>query len=259
MDRSFLTKPAVIAASRQFVCIRLTTYENAAEAKYLESICPTGSGQLENTVFTILAPDGKRQLSRATRSAGQAFDDASDMAQTMNRIAAWYRPKTTDRVPELPTVASVRLAIDVAACDSQPLIVVYGKSAAARKEMVAKLRPLAWSDDFRGRFVYVVAADSKDLRKIAGARGEDGVLVVQPDRFGLKGTVLKTSPADASSDSLAKCLEEASARFSKRPESFHAHVHEGRIEGVFWNTVIPVTDPMERRARQETQAESGRP
>src|SRR5271156_4216622 len=107
MDRSFLSKPAVIAASRQFVNIRLTTYENATEAKFLKTICPTGSGQLENTVFAILAPDGKRQLTRASRSPREAFDDAADMARAMNRIAAWYRPKNAGSVPDLPTVANV--------------------------------------------------------------------------------------------------------------------------------------------------------
>ena len=69
MDGSFLSQPKVVAAARQFVCVRLTTYENKAEAGFLKAICPTGSGELENTVFTILAPDGKRQLARASRSA----------------------------------------------------------------------------------------------------------------------------------------------------------------------------------------------
>ena len=38
MDKSFLSQSEVIAASRKFVCIRLATYENAEEAKFLKSI-----------------------------------------------------------------------------------------------------------------------------------------------------------------------------------------------------------------------------
>src|SRR5438132_8002472 len=108
MDRSFLSQPEVIAAARQFVCIRLTTYENASEAKLLKSICPTGSGELENTVFAILSPDGKKPLTRTARSPSHAFDDAARMAETMNRLASSYPPKTKPNqlLPDLPTVAN---------------------------------------------------------------------------------------------------------------------------------------------------------
>jgi hypothetical protein len=256
MDRSFLSQPAVIEASRRFVCVRLATYENAAEAKFLEAICPTGSGRLENTVFTILSPDGKRQLSQASRSTREVFDNAGDMTRAMNRIAAWYRPKAADIIPDLPTVASVRLAINVAACDDQPLIVVIGKSARARGQLIARLKPLAWSEEFRGRFVYVTASQTKEIETIADAGVDDAVLVVQPDRFGLKGSVLTACRGKANSEDLAACLRQGIVQYSRRDETFQDHVHEGRLEGVFWQTAIPVTDPMERRARQQTKANS---
>ena len=67
MDRSFLSQPEVITAARKFVCVRLATYESAAEGQFLASICPTGSGELENTVFAILSPDGKQKLARVSR------------------------------------------------------------------------------------------------------------------------------------------------------------------------------------------------
>ena len=65
MDRSFLSKPEVIAASRAFVCVRLTTYEDKEEGEFLTTFRVTCSGELENTVFTILSSDGKKQLARA--------------------------------------------------------------------------------------------------------------------------------------------------------------------------------------------------
>src|SRR5918911_333929 len=73
MDRRVLSDPAVVAASRDFVCARLLTYESAEEGKFLESICRTGSGQLENTVFGFLAPDGVTPLTRVGRGPEHVF------------------------------------------------------------------------------------------------------------------------------------------------------------------------------------------
>ena len=64
MDRSFLSDKGIIRASRGFVCARLATYENKEEAEYLGRIFRGRSGQLENTVFCIMSPDGKDRLVR---------------------------------------------------------------------------------------------------------------------------------------------------------------------------------------------------
>ncbi len=60
MDRSFLADADVIAASRMFVCIRPATYEDAGEADFLKKIFVGRSGELDNTVFVLLAPDGEQ-------------------------------------------------------------------------------------------------------------------------------------------------------------------------------------------------------
>jgi hypothetical protein len=252
MDGSFLSQPKVVAAARQFVCVRLTTYENAAEAAFLKSICPTGSGELENTVFTILSPDGNRQLARASRSAREVFGDADRMAETMNRVATWYRPRPTaaEGLADLPTVANVRLAINVAACDNQPLVVLFDKNAANRHELADKLKLLAWSDEFRGRFVYAGASSDNDLSAIDDAQGDAGILVVQPDRFGLTGTTLARAPQAGSVEVLARCLRDGLVKHRPQKETYRSHVREGKEAGAFWETVVPVTDPMERQARQ---------
>jgi hypothetical protein len=260
MDRSFLSQPEVISASRQFVCIRLTTYENASEAKLLKSICPTGSGELENTVFAILSVDGKKTLTRPARSPSHAFDNATRMAETMERIARSLPPKRTadQSSPELPTVANVRLALDVAACDRQPLVILFAQDQASRRELTEKLKPLAWSDELRGRFVYAESSTEQDLAPIAGARAAAGFVVVQPDRFGLKGTVLKQVPGTTSGDELAQAFREAASKYQPQVETFRAHIQTGRLAGAFWETKLPVTDPMERQARDRTRREEGK-
>src|SRR3954453_627314 len=106
MDRSFLSKPEVIAASVRFVCVRLMSYEDADEMQFLKSVFTGRSGEAENTVFTILAPDGKKTLVKATRTTKQGFADGDDLAATMKRVAGQFDARR-DGTPPLPLVAGV--------------------------------------------------------------------------------------------------------------------------------------------------------
>src|SRR5262249_47298268 len=150
--------------------------------------------------------------------------------------------------PELPLVANVRLAVDVAACDNQPLVVVYGPDASARRALEERLRPLAWEDRFLGQFVYAATTIAKDVASVNGAK--PGIMVVEPDQFGQKGSVLGHVGADANSQELARLLAEGIALHQRQDKTFENHVREGQRRGVFWETAIPVTDPMERNARE---------
>ena len=79
MDGSFLTTEEVIEASRNFVCIRCATYEDAEEAEFLRWVF-TRRDSLENTVFCMLSPDGKEKLIRADRGPMQ-FRRPSNMVK----------------------------------------------------------------------------------------------------------------------------------------------------------------------------------
>ena len=164
MDRSFLADKDVIAASRKFVCIRLATFENAEENEVLKGFFARG-GNLENTVFTLLTPDGKTKLVTAGRSPVWAFGGVSGrginaqpeepikkMGQTMEAIALVYpgKGKAAKGSPPLPYLADLRLALNVSAADRQPLVVVYSKSTEERKQMEQELSKVAWSDQFIG-------------------------------------------------------------------------------------------------------------
>src|SRR5262249_14780832 len=150
----------------------------------------------------------------------------------------------------LPRVSNLRLAIDVAACDNQPLVVLFGTDAAALKTLEQRLIPLAWRPPFLGRFIYVHTALAREIKELAGARVEAGVLVVQPDQFGLKGTVLAQIRADADRTELVECLQQGMTRHQRVAKDFGSHVGMGHQQGIFWETVIPVTDPMELKARE---------
>jgi hypothetical protein len=251
MDRSYLSRPEVIAAARDFVCVRLMTYENPFENDFLKTFDITRSGEVENTTFAILAPDAQTRLVRASRSARNTFRDAAAMAESMARIAKRYPGKpTAGDPPPLPTVATVRLAVDVAAADNQPLLVVVGEDEATRKRLTDRLRPLAWGEKFRGRFVYATAAGSKDLTEIEGATRAAGVLIAEPSKFGLSAKVIGQLPATASADDLARGLDAALASFHRTAAEHRSHVRAGKQEGAFWEPALPVTDPMEKRARE---------
>src|SRR5262245_59734750 len=94
MDRSYLSQPEVIAASRQFVCVRLATYEDAEEGAFLKALVPTRSGELENSVFAILSPDGNDNLVRASRGIRHVYVDSRAMAEGMDQIARHLAAKS---------------------------------------------------------------------------------------------------------------------------------------------------------------------
>ncbi len=259
MDRSFLSKPEVIAASRAFVCVRLATYEDAAEAAFLKALFVGRSGEVENSVFCVLGPDGKERLTKAGRSPRHFFADAGEMAQALRRIAA-ARPGRLPgdgSPPGLPTVASVRLALDVAACDNQPLAIVVGPDG-VRQKLEATLAEFAWRDDFIGRFTYAAAAGADDLKQVEGSAPGAGVLVVQHDQFGLSGKVLCQLGPEASSAQIAKAMRASLERYHRYAKTFKNHVDAGHRLGIFWETTIPVTDPMERNARERGKLKAGK-
>lgn len=245
MDGSFLSQQEVVTASRSFVCIRLLTYENEAENRFLKALWVGRSREVENTTFAILGPDGKKVLVKPSRSPGHTFEDGRELAATMKRLARSYASDQKPGSP-LPTVASVRLALDVAACDRQPLIVLNGSNP----RLAAKLETLAWSNDFIGKFIYSRAASHMDLAKISGVEKDAVLLVIAPDRFGQSGKVLlQLDSSNASTAAIVTALNRGRTMYVPKDETYYDHVFAGRQKGAFWETAIPVTDPMELQAR----------
>ena len=76
MDVSFLSSKATVEASRPFVCIRLATYENQEEVDFMKALYVSYTGEIANTMFALLSPDGKTRLSEADRSPAQVFGGA---------------------------------------------------------------------------------------------------------------------------------------------------------------------------------------
>jgi hypothetical protein len=251
MDRRFLSQAEVITASRKFVCVRLATYEDRQEAEFLKSLFVGRSGDLENTTFAILSPDGQRQLARSHRSPTHTQSGAAQLAQTMNRIAGQYQVQKSSADAALPKAASVRLALDIAACDRQPLAVLHASDADALRLLEDRLRALAWSDDFVGQLVYAATDDGEQLKAIDGLAPGNVLLIVQPDQFGLKGKVLAQASAKASKLEWQRALRTGIEQQQRVERTLLQHIQDGQRDGVFWETRIPVTDPLEKRAREK--------
>lgn len=251
----------MIDASRHFVCARLATYEDEEEGKFLESIFVGRAGNLENTVFCILSPDGKKKLVRSGRSPSWVFSGpeekaAVEMAVTMNRIAGDYSKKKSV-VKELPYVKDVRLALNVAACDGLPLVVVRGKESeespsrskrASQASLEKMIRPLIWEEDLLGRFVIAPAKDEAELEVFGTLDSQAEILIIAPDTFGQNGTVL-VQVRDATEKKIGTALRESLSGYRSETKDQRRHVSKGGSRGVHWETEIPVTDTRAREVQ----------
>ena len=255
MDRSFLSNAAVVEASRKFVCIRLMTYEDEKEAEFMKSIYLGRSGQLENTTFAILSPDGKTKLTKTGRGPFHEYRSGRDMAAGMNQIALRYQQsesaKYTD--PKLPEAKSVDLALNVSAADNLPLVVVYGKDEKQIEKLNSQLRPLVWSDEFAGEFCFASTNDAADLKPILGNHNLNSILVVEPDQFGVSGKVVARLDASTTKEKIALNLKLVLAKHKAIPKSHDSHVQLGIQLGLDWQSEIPETDQQSVRARQRAR------
>ncbi len=243
MDESFLSDKRLVEASRDFVCIRLATYESKEEAEFLQPLVRTRSGDLENTVFALMDPDATRTIGRTGRSPQQIYRHPGQLVDTMKKIAAAY-PGKGDYVNRLPQMSDFRLALNVASCDGLPLVVAVGEQADRRNAMIKTLTTIAFGEALAGKFHYVAVAQPAELKSIDGFDEQAGAyVVVAPDRYGTSGSVVLQIQGDVTAEKLEQRLTETSLQQAKAVKHHHQHVREGVQTGHRWKTAIPVTDP----------------
>ncbi len=199
MDGSILSEAKLLEASRDFVCARLVTYENVEEGDFLKTVGGSRILEVANTTFVLLAPDGQTSLSGSSRAPRQSFAGSEEetlngLVRAMKKIAKRF--PGNDELPSdstVPYVVDVRRALNVAACDNQPLVIVSIENEENRSAVEQELAQLAWSADFRGRFAFAKTGSSEELAKIIGVPKGDGVFVVQPGTYGLEGKVISVA------------------------------------------------------------------
>ena len=205
----------------------------------LTGIFVGGSGQLENTTFALLSPDGKKPLTYAGRSPDWAFANARQMAIRMEQISGEYADRSTKNC-ELPAVANLRLALNVAACDNLPVVVALADDPGQRKQYETRLATVASHPALLGRAIYCVESQ-KTATSLVQGRLKPGFAVIQSSKFGLDGRLLAW--IDANSPHLQSELAAAIDLYRSQAKDALSHIREGNQQGIYWQTRIPVTDP----------------
>jgi hypothetical protein len=248
-----------VALSREWVCVRLASYESEQEGEYLKNIFRGRTGELNNTTFALIAPDGKTLLApsgrgpefvigrRGTPSAPASSDSLRDFTLKLQQEAKAFKPKA--RITNLPQALDFRRALNIAACDNQPLVVAYAKDADVREKIEALLARNAWDKVFVGRLQYIMVSNRGDLKVLGEIPDGDFLAVVQPGQFGLNGRILRHHDANTllldSGDvqlRLKKLLQTGLEEFTRKGLSRQDHHRQGRRAEAFWQTVMPVTD-----------------
>lgn len=248
MDRSYLSDARVVEASRDFVCIRLATYEDQAEADFLKSLYVGRSGEMENTTFAILSPDGKRKLAAAGRGPFHAFRNAANMAAGMKQIAKRFAASSQGE-QQLPLMKNLDLALNVAAADSLPLLVTVSDDPRELREINHSLVSTAWSEPLLGQFVYASVRDRGELKPLTGVNGDAQILLVEPGQFGLAGETVAQFKADDQRSLIAKKMRMVATSRTPQDKSHNSHVRLGLDLGIEWKSLLPETDPMSIRAK----------
>lgn len=249
-------QPAVVAASRDFVCIRLLTYENKSEYDFMEDLLGVSPGTLPNTVFCVLAPDGKTQLVRARRGPRHGFSGARSMADGLRRIALRY-PVRADQVVasrSLPLVRPVDLALNVAASDNRPLIVTVAPDPQQLAALQQQVQQLAWNPRFIGQFIYSSTQRRAALKPLAGAQPDAAILIVEPGAFGITGKVVAQLALPTSPAAMATAFTAALDAFVPSRKDHNRHIEMGYQLGIEWTTVVPESDRQSVRAKARFKA-----
>lgn len=253
MDQSYWSRKDVVNATRDFVCIRLATYEDKKEVEFLSKIFRGRSGQLENTVFAILDSDGKTRLSRSGRSPDFAFRSRTQFVETLQEISR-ERDLSKRRFSDtsLPIVKNVDLALNVASCDKIQLLVVVGKDEAEVKKLSKAYLPLAWNARIGGQYVFATASSETELKPIHGAQFEPGLILVEPGQFGMSGKLVSQFEANDDIEVVGNQLADSAKEFKVLKE-YRQHIRAGLNLGIEWESETPVTDRESNRATERAR------
>ena len=110
---------------------------------------------------------------------------------------------------------------------------------------------LCWSKQFIGKFAYAAANPAKpeELKALAGAKGVkgavEGVLVVHPDAYGLKGKVVAAT-TEHSVTAISKAMKAGLTGFVAKEKDSISHIRKARSSGIRWKPEV-MTDAMKAR------------
>ena len=220
----------------------------------MEKLLGVREGTLPNTVFCMLAPDGKTQLTRPTRGPS-LFRTPENMALQMNKVLQQYKPTVADSfVSPIPYVDRVDLALNVAASDNRPLIVAFGADEKELATINSKLQSLVWDTSVIGQFMYASTTEIAELKVLIGKDKSPGIFVVEPDEFGVSGNITQHVNLNAGSEDIMTATKSGLNAFTPFTKDHRLHIANGYTVGIEWETVVPESDPMSVQAKQRYKA-----
>lgn len=263
IDSTYLHQPEVIEASKEFVCIRLTAYEDESERVFMSQLV---RGQVTNTAFAILAPDGTPAVQNKGTGKGPSglFEDAAEMARGLKDIASRYPSKAAQGAPALPVTLNGKVGMVVAAADNLPFALVFAADPQHQQQLEEKLATVAWTRNFEGRFIYALAASMEEISRVRGCTISEGILLIEPDMFGAGGKIVAEISADQSGASIEQSMMKCLQSFVPIQKTRRELAAKGFQQEIFYETGIPVSgkgeaadrDKYRQRLQQKVQKTS---
>jgi hypothetical protein len=177
----------------------------------------------------------------------QNATDGDGVAKVMNDLADQYPIKKSAKagVPNLPVMADLTQALNVAAADVRATLVLVHPEP-RDEALEASLSRLAFEEGIAGRtYIARLTADewasAKDQGKIKGGSLEAGVMFVAPNTFGLEGEVWAEIPCGTAEGELRTELVAVLERFRTewRKLDRKSHVKEGLANNISWSEYDP--------------------
>jgi hypothetical protein len=116
-QNGLFASPDFIDASRDFVCVRLDSYESAEHQTYVRTFL---NGSFANSAFCMLAPDGQEWLTRAGRGPEMVLG-RNGATESLQRFALMYPSKADPKQALVQDFHTVRQALNVASADQRVL------------------------------------------------------------------------------------------------------------------------------------------
>ncbi|MEI6231550.1 MAG: hypothetical protein WCT04_00755 [Planctomycetota bacterium] len=103
--------------------------------------------------------------------------------------------------------------------------------------------------------MYATAATANDLPKVKGIAIKEGVVVIEPNEFGLEGKAVKEVPADQVAAKCADGMRESMKSYVAIAKTRRGLHFDGLKAGIFYVPNLPVTAHGEASDRERYKAQ----
>ena len=102
--------------------------------------------------------------------------------------------------------------------------------------------------------MYAATTDVSELKVLIGKNKSPGIFVVEPDEFGVSGTVTRHVALKAGGEDILAALKSGLQAFTPFTKDHRRHIENGYTVGIQWESVVPESDPMSVQAKQRYKA-----